>query len=122
MPADLNIPIGRVEFFGQVLNIVEHEGRLVAAATDESGMPYEALSSLFVDRGGCRFLMREALDLLLDAAELSLNLTAFAAQSVERKGATDLGPVACRKRPSGTPCRTRQRSLRSSATILNSEP
>lgn len=75
----IDIPIGRVEFLGQVLHIVEHEGRLLAACNDEHGVPFEALASGRLDGHGCRDLMREAIDLLIDAADFSLTLSAFAA-------------------------------------------
>jgi hypothetical protein len=75
----LDIPVGRVEFMGQVLHIVEHEGRLVAVCNDEHGMPYEALSAARLDSRACRELMCEAVSLLLDAADLSLVLSAFTA-------------------------------------------
>jgi hypothetical protein len=79
-PSPLNIPIGRVELFGQVLSIVEHEGRLVAACPDESGMRYEVLSVEKTDAASCHHLMRRSLDLLFETAQLSLALNALANQ------------------------------------------
>lgn len=81
----LDVPIGRVELLGQVLHIVEHDGRLVAVCHDEHGMPVEALVSQRLDGHGCRNLMREAVDLLIQAADISLLLTAFATNG--RRGA-----------------------------------
>jgi hypothetical protein len=83
-PRPLDIPLGRVEFMGQVLHIVEHEGRLVAACNDEHGMPYEALSAARLDSRACRELMCEAVGLLLDSADLSLVLSAFTAHEGHR--------------------------------------
>lgn len=69
----LDIPLGRVELFGQVLHIIEHDGRLVAACTDEAGDVVEALTSKDMGTAGCRDLMRRAIDLLLTAAEEELD-------------------------------------------------
>jgi hypothetical protein len=80
MRSNLNIPIGRVEFLGQVLHIVECDGRLVAACPDESGMPYEILAAPRVDVPACRDLMWRSMDLLFETSELALQLTAFAAE------------------------------------------
>lgn len=94
----LSIPIGRVELFGQVLNIVEHEGRLVAACPDESGMPYEALSVEKNDAAHCHRLMRSSIDLLFETAELSLALNALAIEQKSQKAARKAksAPQRCR--------------------------
>jgi hypothetical protein len=65
----LDIPIGRVELFGLVLHIVEHDGRLVAACPDERGKVVAALTATDMSAKNCRRLMRSAVDLLLEAAE-----------------------------------------------------
>lgn len=69
----LDIPLGRVELFGQILHIVEHQGRLVAACTDENGAVIEALTSDAVSAAACRDLMRRAIDLLLEAADAAFH-------------------------------------------------
>lgn len=106
----LDIPVGRVEFMGQVLHIVEHEGRLVAACNDEQGMPYEALASLRLNARACRDLMHEAVDLLIQAADISLMFAALAASGAmpcpcrgqSSCGAENKKPPS-RKRPSDIP-------------------
>jgi hypothetical protein len=72
----LDIPIGRVELFGQVLHIVEHDGRLVAACTDERGKVVTAMTANDISAKSCRRLMRSAVDLLLNAAETALGRAA----------------------------------------------
>jgi hypothetical protein len=79
MTKSIDIPIGRVELLGQVLHIVEHDGHLVAACNDEHGMPFEALACEQLDGHGCRNLMRQAVDLLTEGADISLMLSDFAA-------------------------------------------
>lgn len=69
----VDIPIGRVELFGLVLHIVEHDGRLVAACPDAEGMVVAPLSQPDVSSRSCRRLMRSAVDLLLTAAEKALS-------------------------------------------------
>ena len=70
--AKLDVPLGRIEFLGQVLHFVEHDGRLVAACTDEAGDVIAALTAPSMSAANCRRLMREAIDLLLDSAEAEL--------------------------------------------------
>jgi hypothetical protein len=65
----VDIPIGRVELFGMVLHIVERQGHLVAACTDDHGGVAVPLATPGISAKSCRKLMRSAVDLLLDAAE-----------------------------------------------------
>ena len=67
--AKLDVPLGRIEFLGQVLHLVEHEGRLIAACTGESGRVAAALTAPRITAADCRRLMRQAIDLLFDSAE-----------------------------------------------------
>lgn len=71
----LDLPIGRIEFLGQVLHLVEHEGRLVAACTGQSGGVIAALTAPRVSAADCRRLMRQAIDLLFDSAEAELRFS-----------------------------------------------
>ena len=77
---NLDLPLGRIELLGQVLHLVEHDGRLVAACTDEAGGVIAALTAPRVTAAHCRRLMRQAIDLLLDAAEERLQSRRCAGQ------------------------------------------
>lgn len=116
----LNVPIGRIEFLGQVLNIVEHDGRLVAACTDETGMPCEVLSNPRLDAFGCCRLMRESVFLLFQTAELSLALSAFTAARHAPPGADSAQPAAQAGCHEEATCRRTRRRLR--LITANAEP
>lgn len=96
-----DIPIGRVELFGLVLHIVEHDGRLVAAYANDEGRVAAALSETGVSGRSCRRLMRSAVDLLLDAAETALSepapLVASALRRANRDQLTHLRAANCAK-------------------------
>ena len=78
---DLDLPLGRIEFLGQVLHLVEHDGRLVAACIDPSGGVIAALTAPRVDAAHCRRLMCQGIDLLFDAAEAKLRSRDHAGQA-----------------------------------------
>jgi hypothetical protein len=118
MSSQLNIPIGRIEFLGQVLNIVEHDGRLVAACTDECGMPCEVLSLPGLDAASCRRLMCDSISLLLNTAEISLALTAFSAAGCGRPASAGLPTAACQESTKSKSCRTRRTRLRDEPQML----
>ena len=68
----VDVPIGRVEFMGQVMHLAEHRGRLVGAMADESGQVVVVTRDEQVSAASCRRLLREGIDLLLNRAECVL--------------------------------------------------
>lgn len=50
----LDIPLGRVEFMGQVLHIIERDGSLFAAGTNEEGRVMAVLGERALSARGCR--------------------------------------------------------------------
>jgi hypothetical protein len=97
--SEIDVPVGRVEFLGQIVHVVEHNGRFAAAMTDDTGRLAVAFEENDISAASCRRALRRGIDLLFDRAAAILQAKATNERGSDKPRRT---AVKCRR---STQCR-----------------